>query len=99
MLAAFLGLGLLLTFTPCVLPMIPILSSIIVGQGEQVSTRRAFALSLTYVLSIIGGFTLIGFGISLVMLAVGGGIEVATYRVAVSAGSSRKYARVRVEDR
>ena len=50
------GAGLLLTFTPCVLPMVPILSSIIVGQGVDgrsgVTTRRAFMLSLTYVLAM-----------------------------------------------
>jgi len=46
---AFIGYGLLLTFTPCVLPMVPIISGIIVGQGK-ISTLRAFLLSLTYVL-------------------------------------------------
>ncbi len=59
-LAAFVGLGLLLTFTPCVLPMVPILSSIIVGQGEDVSTRRAFTLSLTYVLAMASTYTAAG---------------------------------------
>jgi len=50
MLAAF-GTGLLLTFTPCVLPMIPILSSVIVGQGDRDITKlRAGLLSLSYVL-------------------------------------------------
>lgn len=47
----FIGLGLLLSFTPCVLPMVPILTAIIVGQ-KQVSLPRAFALSLTYVLGM-----------------------------------------------
>lgn len=46
----FVGLGLLLSFTPCVLPMIPILTSIIVGQRGSVSTSKAFFLSLFYVL-------------------------------------------------
>jgi len=41
-------LGIALAFTPCVLPMVPILSSIIVGQGAKVTTRRSFTLSLTY---------------------------------------------------
>lgn len=45
----FLGLGLLLAFTPCVLPMVPILTGIIIGQKE-ISTRKAFILSLIYVL-------------------------------------------------
>ncbi|HSC48177.1 MAG TPA: protein-disulfide reductase DsbD, partial [Gammaproteobacteria bacterium] len=48
---AFIGYGLLLTFTPCVLPMVPIISGIIVGQGK-ISTPRAFLLSLTYVLAM-----------------------------------------------
>ena len=48
---AFIGYGLLLTFTPCVLPMVPIISGIIVGQGK-IPTHRAFLLSLTYVLAM-----------------------------------------------
>lgn len=56
----FLGLGLLLTFTPCVLPMIPILSSIIVGEGENITTRRAFGLSLIYVLAMSVTYTAAG---------------------------------------
>ena len=48
----FAGFGLLLSFTPCVLPMVPILSGIIVGQGKDVTTARAFALSVTYVLGM-----------------------------------------------
>jgi thiol:disulfide interchange protein DsbD len=59
-LLAFFGLGLLLTFTPCVLPMIPILSSIIVGQGDRLTTRRAFGLSLTYVLAMSATYTAAG---------------------------------------
>ncbi len=56
----FFGLGLLLAFTPCVLPMIPILSGIIAGQGADVSTRRAFLLSLTYVLGMALTYTAAG---------------------------------------
>jgi thiol:disulfide interchange protein DsbD len=44
----FFGAGLLLSLTPCVLPMIPILSGIIVGQGAGVTRARSFALALTY---------------------------------------------------
>ena len=44
------GVG--LTFTPCVFPMIPILSSIIAGQGSSITTRKAFTLSLVYVLAM-----------------------------------------------
>jgi len=56
----FFGLGLLLAFTPCVFPMIPILSSIIVGQGTTLTTRKAFALSLTYVLAMAVTYTIAG---------------------------------------
>ncbi|WP_158227169.1 protein-disulfide reductase DsbD [Mangrovitalea sediminis] len=50
--ATFFVLGLGLTFTPCVLPMVPILSGIIVGQRERPSMPRAFSLSLAYVLGM-----------------------------------------------
>ncbi|EIJ43050.1 thiol:disulfide interchange protein [Beggiatoa alba B18LD] len=56
----FFGFGLLLAFTPCVFPMIPILSSIIVGQGKQLSTYSAFSLSLVYVLSMALTYTVAG---------------------------------------
>lgn len=56
----FFGVGLLLAFTPCVFPMIPILSSIIVGQGSQLTTRRAFTLSLVYVLAMASTYTIAG---------------------------------------
>lgn len=59
-LVTFFGLGLLLAFTPCVLPMVPILSGIIAGQGENVTTRRAFMLSLTYVLGMAFTYTIAG---------------------------------------
>ncbi|HEY0683912.1 MAG TPA: protein-disulfide reductase DsbD [Steroidobacter sp.] len=48
-LATFFGLGVLLSLTPCVLPMIPILSGIIVGQGGTVTPARGFSLAFTYV--------------------------------------------------
>ena len=57
---AFYIAGILLAFTPCVFPMIPILSSIVVGQGVRVSTARAFWLSLTYVLAMAFTYTLAG---------------------------------------
>lgn len=57
---AFYIAGILLAFTPCVFPMIPILSSIVVGQGVQVSTSRAFWLSLSYVLAMAFTYTLAG---------------------------------------
>ncbi len=59
-LAGFFGFGLLLAFTPCVLPMVPILSSLIIGQRTQVTTRQAFLLSLSYVLAMALTYTLAG---------------------------------------
>ena len=50
LIASFFGFGLLLSFTPCVLPMIPILSGIIVGRGQGVTRAQGFALSAAYVL-------------------------------------------------
>ncbi len=57
---SFYGFGLLLAFTPCVLPMVPILSSIIAGQGATVTTGRAFRLSLTFVLAMAVAYTAAG---------------------------------------
>lgn len=58
--ATFFGFGLLLAFTPCVLPMIPILSGIIAGQGERATTQRSFMLSLVYVLGMALTYTIAG---------------------------------------
>ncbi len=63
--AVFFGAGLLLTFTPCVLPMIPILSGIIVGEGRELTRRRALLLSLAYVLGMAVTYTAIGVGAAL----------------------------------
>jgi len=52
--------GLALTFTPCVLPMIPIISSIVLGQTGQPTRLRAFSLSLTYVLAMASTYALAG---------------------------------------
>jgi thiol:disulfide interchange protein DsbD len=57
---AFFGFGLLLAFTPCVFPMIPILSSLIAGQGATLTRRRAIWLSLTYVLAMAATYTVAG---------------------------------------
>ncbi len=59
-LLAFFGFGLLLSFTPCVFPMIPILSSIIVGQGSSITVRKSFILSLVYVLAMAATYTVAG---------------------------------------
>jgi len=56
----FLVAGLLLAFTPCVLPMVPILSSIIVGQGAPVSRMRGFTMALAYSLGMAMVYTAFG---------------------------------------
>ena len=56
----FTGLGLLLAFTPCVLPMIPILTGIIVGQKHKTSTMKAFVLSSIYVIGSALTYALAG---------------------------------------
>jgi thiol:disulfide interchange protein DsbD len=58
--AAFFVAGLLLAFTPCVFPMVPILSGIIIGQGQSLTTLRAFWLSLVYVLAMSLTYTAAG---------------------------------------
>ncbi len=60
MLGWFYLAGLVLAFTPCVLPMVPILSGIIAGGGRSVTTTRALALSVTYVLGMALTYTLAG---------------------------------------
>lgn len=57
---SFICFGLLLSFTPCVLPMVPILASIIVGQRQTITTLKAFTLSLTYVLSMAITYAVLG---------------------------------------
>ncbi len=59
-LASFFGFGLLLAFTPCTFPMIPILSGIIVGHGENITRGRALLLSLAYVLGMAVTYALAG---------------------------------------
>jgi thiol:disulfide interchange protein DsbD len=56
----FLVLGLLLAFTPCMLPMIPILSGIIAGEGQALNKSRALGLSITYVLSMAATYAMAG---------------------------------------
>lgn len=59
-LASFFGFGLLLAFTPCVLPMVPILSGLIVGHGHHISRGRALLLSSAYVLGMAFTYTVAG---------------------------------------
>ena len=59
----FLVLGIGLSFTPCVLPMIPILSGIIAGQGQGLSAKRGFLLSLSYVVGMATTYALAGMAV------------------------------------
>lgn len=59
-LLTFLGFGLLLSLTPCTFPMIPIISGIIISQGEGLTTKRAFMLSVVYVLAMSVAYTIAG---------------------------------------
>ena len=59
-LISFFGFGLLLSMTPCIFPMIPILSGIIVGHGNRITTARAFMLSLSYVVASAITYTAFG---------------------------------------
>jgi thiol:disulfide interchange protein DsbD len=59
-LGGFFVFGLLLTFTPCVLPMIPILSGIIAGEGKSLNRPRALVLSLSYVLGMALAYAVAG---------------------------------------
>ncbi|HYQ72839.1 MAG TPA: protein-disulfide reductase DsbD, partial [Gammaproteobacteria bacterium] len=67
----FFGAGLLLAFTACMYPMIPILSSIIVGQGKTVTAGSAFILSLVYVEAVAVTYAVIG----LVSAQIGAGVQ------------------------
>ena len=59
-LAIFFGIGVVLSLTPCIFPMIPILSSIIVSQGEHISAKRGFMLSLVYVIAMAVAYSIAG---------------------------------------
>lgn len=56
----FLGFGLLLAFTPCVFPMYPILSGIVIGQGKDIKLSRAFWLSFVYVQGMAITYSVLG---------------------------------------
>ncbi|MYN19859.1 protein-disulfide reductase DsbD [Rugamonas sp. FT107W] len=71
---AFLAFGLLLSFTPCVLPMVPILSSIIVGEGA-VSRGRGFSLALAYCLGMALVYTSLGVGAGLAGEGLAGALQ------------------------
>ncbi len=67
---AMFGFGLLLAFTPCVLPMIPILTAIIAGEGDDVTPARGFGLALSYVMGMAIVYTAAG------VVAVAAGAQV-----------------------
>jgi thiol:disulfide interchange protein DsbD len=60
MLVAFVGFGLLLAFTPCVFPMIPILSGMLAQSGERLTARRGFVLSGVYVVAMALAYASLG---------------------------------------
>lgn len=66
-----LGFGLLVAFTACMYPMIPILSSLIMGQGEKLTTFKAFSLSLSYTQGIALTFGILGAIMAVVGEALG----------------------------
>ncbi len=59
-LMSFFGFGLLLSLTPCVFPMIPILSGIIVGQKGEITTRKALIMSIVFVLAMSVTYSMAG---------------------------------------
>ncbi|MDQ7061708.1 MAG: protein-disulfide reductase DsbD [Sulfurimonas sp.] len=59
-LLTFLGFGLLLSLTPCVFPMIPIISGVIISQGKDITTSKALMLSIVYVLAMAVAYTIAG---------------------------------------
>ena len=67
---AMFGFGLLLAFTPCVLPMIPILTAIIAGEGDDVTPARGFGLAFSYVMGMAIVYTAAG------VVAVAAGAQV-----------------------
>jgi thiol:disulfide interchange protein DsbD len=71
---AFVAFGLLLSFTPCVLPMVPILSSIIVGEGA-VSRSRGLALALAYSLGMALVYTSLGVAAGLAGEGLAGALQ------------------------
>jgi thioredoxin:protein disulfide reductase len=72
-LALFLGLGLLLSLTPCVFPMVPILSGILVGQDGPLSTARGFWIAAAYVLAMSSTYAIAG----VITASLGGNVQAA----------------------
>lgn len=72
MILGFIAFGILISFTPCVLPMVPILSGIIIGQGK-ISHARSFLLSLAYVLGMAITYAIAG----IIFGYIGGSLQAA----------------------
>ena len=68
----FLLLGIGLAFTPCVFPLMPIISGIIAGQGKDITTRKAFGLSLTYTQAMAIVYTILGIVVALAGQSISG---------------------------
>ncbi|UFW66986.1 protein-disulfide reductase DsbD (plasmid) [Rhizobium laguerreae] len=60
LLAAFLGFGILLAFTPCVFPLYPIVAAMLSREGERLDARRGFLLSTSYAVALAGAFAIFG---------------------------------------
>jgi thioredoxin:protein disulfide reductase len=82
----FLAAGVLLSLTPCVLPMLPILSSIIVGQGAPVSRGRGFTLALSYSLGMALVYTALGVAAGLAGEGLAAALQKPWVLVAFAAG-------------
>lgn len=71
----FILIGLGLTFTPCVFPMIPIISGIIAGQGKNITTRKAFGLALSYTQAMAIVYTIFGVLVALAGQSLSGYLQ------------------------
>lgn len=69
---SFLLIGIGLAFTPCVFPMMPIISGIIAGQGKDITMRKAFGLSLTYTQAMAIVYTILGIVVALAGQSISG---------------------------
>ncbi|OUT13693.1 cytochrome C biogenesis protein [Campylobacter concisus] len=74
-LLTFFGYGLLLSLTPCVFPMIPILSSIIVSKGANLNAKKGFLLSFIYVVAMSLAYALAGVAASLLGFGIAGALQ------------------------
>lgn len=71
----FMLLGIGLAFTPCVFPMIPIISGIIAGQGKDISNKKAFGLAITYTQAVAIVYTILGIAVALAGQSLSGYLQ------------------------